>query len=176
VFFCNERQGGKTFQGDMKDFMGPCKVPVGNCYYIEDWSNPPASAAQYEEMMMKSNVLTKSNGAPSFDLILMGTGDDGHCASINPNTDEAKAKSGWVLPIAEVPGKPGGMTISIFTINAAKRVVVSAAEPKRAEMVKRGLTGVFPEFDCPAGLVSTKNGAKVTWVCDVDSIKAYKAK
>lgn len=26
VFFCNERQGGKTFQGDLKDFMTPCKV------------------------------------------------------------------------------------------------------------------------------------------------------
>jgi hypothetical protein len=50
---------------------------------------------------------------------------------------------------------------------------VSAAEPKRAEMVKRALTGVFPEFDCPAGLVNAKEGSTV-WVCDTDSIAAYK--
>lgn len=65
------------------------------------------------------------------------------------------------------------MTVSIFLINAAKRVVVSAAEPKRAEMVQRALTGVFPEFDCPAGLVNTKNGNTV-WITDTDSIKAYR--
>ncbi len=36
---------------------------------------------------------------------------------------QVKAKSGYVLPIP-ASDKPGGMTISIFLINAAKRVVV----------------------------------------------------
>ena len=58
---------------------------------------------------MSSPQVTKDKqGAPSFDLILLGTGDDGHCASINPGTEEAKAKSGYVLPIpaGSKPGKP----------------------------------------------------------------------
>ncbi len=24
VYFCNEREGGKTFEGDKKDFIVPC--------------------------------------------------------------------------------------------------------------------------------------------------------
>ena len=66
------------------------------------------------------------------------------------------------------------MTVSIFLINAAKRVVLGGAEAKRAEMVKRALSGVFPEFDCPAGLVNSTVGT-TTWLCDTDSISAYKA-
>ena len=103
----------------------------------------------------------------------LGTGDDGHCASVNPNSDEVKATSGWVLPIPP-SDKPGGATISIFLMNAAKRVVVSAGEKKRAEMVKQALSGVFKQYDCPAGLVKAAAGT-TTWVTDVDSISAYKA-
>ena len=44
VFFCNEREGGKTYKGDIDDFMGPCGVPLGNCFPIEGLSNPPAAA------------------------------------------------------------------------------------------------------------------------------------
>ena len=77
-----------------------------------------------------------------------------------------------MLPIP-ASDKPGGATISMFLINAAKRVVVSAGEKKRAEMVKRALSGVFPEFDCPAGLVKASGSTAVTWICDTDSIDLY---
>ena len=52
--------------------------------------------------------------------------------------------------------------------------MVSASEGKRAEMVKRALSGVFPAGECPAGLVRAAQGS-TTWLCDADSIAAYKA-
>lgn len=171
VYFCNERLGGKTFEGDKSDFLTPCGVPLANCHPINGLEDPVKAAKAYEAAMMADAKLAKVNSAPSFDIILLGTGDDGHCASINPQSDQVKAKSGYVLPIP-ASDKPGGATISMALINAAARVIVSASEKKRAEMVKRGLTGVFPEHDCPAGLVKAAN---TTWLVDVDSVAAYKA-
>jgi hypothetical protein len=54
---------------------------------------------------------------------------------VNPGSDQVKATSGYVLPIP-ASDKPGGATISIFLMNAAKRVIVSACEKKRATMVR----------------------------------------
>ena len=53
--------------------MDPCGVPAGNCFAIEDWSDPTASAAKYESLIKSSPQVTKDKaGAPSFDLILLG--------------------------------------------------------------------------------------------------------
>jgi 6-phosphogluconolactonase len=150
-------------------------VPLGNCHPIEGLADPPAAAKAYQAGMMASPMLTKANGGPSFDIVLLGTGDDGHCASINPQSEQVKApaSAGYVLPIAK-GDKPGGATVSMALINNAARVVVSASEGKRAAMVQRGLSGVFPQHDCPAGLVKSTVGS-TTWLVDVDSVASYKA-
>ena len=173
VYFTNERDGGKTFSGDRKDFLDPCGVPLANCHPITGLEDPAKGAAAYAAAMMADPKLPKVNGAPSFDIILLGTGDDGHCASINPGSAQVAATSGYVLPLP-AGDKPGGATVSLALINAAARVVVSASEGKRAEMVKRALSGVFPAGECPAGLVRAAQGS-TTWLCDADSIAAYKA-
>lgn len=50
---------------------------------------------------MASPKLSKHAGIPQFDIVLLGTGDDGHCASINPHSVEVKDTSDkLVLPIA----------------------------------------------------------------------------
>ena len=171
VYFTNERDGGKTFEGDKKDFLTPCGIPLANCHPITGLNDPAKGAAAYEAEMQRDAKLGKVGGAPSFDIILLGTGDDGHCASINPGSAQVKATAGFVLPIP-AGDKPGGATVSLALINAAQRVVVSASEAKRAEMVKRALSGVFPAHECPAGLVKAAN---TTWLVDVDSFAAYKA-
>ncbi len=175
MWFTNERDGGKTFEGDKKDFLTPCNVPLANCHPITGLSDPTAAAKAYEAAMQASTVLPKAGGAPCFDIVLLGTGDDGHCASINPGSDQVKApaSAGYVLPLP-AGDKPGGATFSLALINNAARVVVSAGEKKRAEMVKRALSGVFPKDECPAGLVKSAKGT-TTWLVDAESFAAYKA-
>jgi len=102
--------------------------------------------------------------------MLLGTGDDGHCGSLYPQSEEIKqtGQGKVVLPIDE--GEKKSIAVSMDFMCAAKKVIVSAATAKRAEMVKRALTGDFPEWDCPAALV---NAGETVWFTDNDSIAAY---
>jgi 6-phosphogluconolactonase len=45
-------------------------------------------------------------GLPVFDVILLGTGPDGHVASLFPNWPQTAALEGLVLPISGSPKPP----------------------------------------------------------------------
>merc|ERR1712037_1079439 len=68
-----------------------------------------------------------------------------------------------VLPIE---GEQLAIAVSMDFMNAAKRVLLSAAGTERAQMVAKAISGDFEEFECPAGLV---NAADTTWFVDTDS-------
>lgn len=103
--------------------------------------------------------------------MLLGTGDDGHCGSLYPGSDEIKATGQGMVVLPIDQGDKKSIAVSMDFMCAAKTVLVSAAEPKRAEMVKRALTGDFEEWGCPAGLVNA--AGETLWFVDTESIQEY---
>jgi 6-phosphogluconolactonase len=174
IFFCNERIGAnKCYQGALDAFAIKCNIPLDQVYQVPELDSPAASADAYAQMMVDCVAVDSSNAnMPSVDLILLGTGDDGHCGSLYPNSAEIKAtgQGKIVLPIDE--GDKKSIAVSMDFMNAAKTVLVSAAEAKRAPMVAKALTGDFDEWDCPAGLVQSVAG-ETLWFVDVNSIAEY---
>jgi 6-phosphogluconolactonase len=173
IFFCNERIGAnKCYQGALDAFATKCNIPLDQVYQVPVLDSPAASADAYAQMMVNCVAVDSSNDMPSVDLMLLGTGDDGHCGSLYPNSAEIKAtgQGKIVLPIDE--GDKKSIAVSMDFMNAAKTVLVSAAEAKRAPMVAKALTGEFDEWDCPAGLVQSAVG-ETLWFVDVNSIADY---
>jgi 6-phosphogluconolactonase len=58
-------------------------IPQENIFRIIGENNPSIEALRYAELL--SEQLTIRNGMPSFDLVMLGLGDDGHIVSIFPN-------------------------------------------------------------------------------------------
>ena len=58
-------------------------LPEENIHRIKGENDPEAEALSYSQQIQQN--LTSQNGWPTFDLILLGMGDDGHTASIFPN-------------------------------------------------------------------------------------------
>eukprot|EP00927_Polykrikos_kofoidii_P068905 TRINITY_DN6425_c0_g1_i1.p1 TRINITY_DN6425_c0_g1~~TRINITY_DN6425_c0_g1_i1.p1 ORF type:complete len:632 (+),score=137.41 TRINITY_DN6425_c0_g1_i1:48-1898(+) len=175
VFFCNERIGEfKCHKGAMKSFVTPFGIPEDQVHKVTEQA-PEEAAAAYEQLMLgqAANVVAKTAaGVPSVDLVLLGTGEDGHVGSLHPNKKEIKRTGedgAVILPINEA-GKTS-ICVSMNFIRAAKRVVLSAAKAGRAPMVARALRVNSGSYDVPASLV---NAAETIWICDVDSIKDYK--
>lgn len=70
---------------------------------------PGPVAADYERLMLASPGMVKSPaGLPVFDLVLLGTGEDGHVGSLHPKSDEVKATGQVTAPSAQ-PGLSVGI-------------------------------------------------------------------
>jgi len=176
VFFCNERLGeGKCYKGAMKNLVEPLGIPSSQVYRVPDGS-PEEAASKYEALLksMPPHIVSADyNGMPSVDLVLLGTGEDGHVGSLHPNKAEIKsAGSGKaILPINE--GGKTSVAVSLDFLCAAKRVVLTAAKASRAPMVLRALRSGSGCYDCPASMVCAKD---TTWLVDKESIGEYRAK
>jgi len=174
VFFCNERIGEfKCYKNAIKNLVEPLGVPSAQVYKVGE-GTPEAVADAYTAMLrgQPDAVCGKTAaGMPSLDMILLGTGADGHVGSLHPNKNEIK-QTGSGKPILAI--NEGGKTsvcVSMDFIRAAKKVVLSAAKGERSDMVARALRSNNGAYDVPASMV---NAAETLWLCDPDSIKGYK--
>mmetsp|Transcript_5710 Transcript_5710/g.17223 ORF Transcript_5710/g.17223 Transcript_5710/m.17223 type:complete len:291 (-) Transcript_5710:522-1394(-) len=169
VFFCNERIGeNKCYKGALDSFATAKGVPAENVHGVG--SGDARSVAQEYESLLKTHHSIDNDGAlPSFDMMLLGTGEDGHCGSIYPNSPEVR-ETGLGRIVFPIEGKEA-IALSIDVMSASKVVLVSAAGAGRAPMVAKALSGEFGDFDCPAGLVDAKE--ETLWYVDEDSVSQF---
>lgn len=169
VFFGNDRTegdtAGKCYKG-AKQFVEACGIPAANVHPIGA-GDPLASAERYEalirEMPLEVVGRCERNSYPALDLFLLGTGADGHTASLYPGSAQVVNSGGRLIVPAE--GK-GGVTASLDYVRAARHVVLSAPKPSQAHMVMLALGSVdaASNTDCPAGMVSAAQGTEVEWL------------
>ena len=129
----------------------------------EDENEP---ALGYEETMrnffMPDNALSEKE-FPTFDLIILGLGEDGHTASLF--ADNAKAlqeNKRWAIAVNEPLAKPPGkrLTLTLPVINHARNVLFFTAGNEKGKLAER----IFLEKEksVPASLVDPLNG-KTFW-------------
>jgi len=62
---------------------------------------------------------------PSFDLVLLGMGSDGHTASLFPGTDQLEEHKKWVASVRKGTGTPPvpRITLTLPVFNGAKNIL-----------------------------------------------------
>ena len=129
IFFANERIGeNKCYEGALKAFATDCKIPLNQIHGVGAGSAADV-AAKYEQLMKSDKSIDNSGKIPSVDMILLGTGDDGHCGSLYPNSAEIK-ETGKGRAVLGINDKQS-IAVSMDLMNAAKRAIVSAAAAVR---------------------------------------------
>ena len=116
---------------------------------------PDAGATAYEDELRGAF----GEGVPRLDLVLLGLGPDGHCASLFPGDtalEERKRLAVGVERAGLAPWVPR-VTVTLPVLNAARQVLFLVTGADKAEATARAFGG---ESDprTPASLVSPAHG------------------
>ena len=137
-------------------------VPVGSVHRMIGELLPDEAAMQYEEELRE--FFDTLGAPPEFDLIHLGIGDDGHTASLFPDTPALEVTDRWVAQNPVPKLETVRITLTLPVINAAKAVSFLVAGEGKAEALKEILEGDANPRDYPAKFVRPRE--EPTWMAD----------
>jgi 6-phosphogluconolactonase len=117
---------------------------------------PDRGADDYEAQLREA----LGEGSPSLDLVLLGLGSDGHCASLFPGKPEVGETQRLVVGVPEAGLEPfvPRVSFTLRLIDAAREVVFLVTGAGKAEAVARAFGGA-PDPATPASLVAPTSGS-----------------
>jgi 6-phosphogluconolactonase len=137
-------------------------VPVGSVHRMRGELQPAEAAAAYEEELRE--FFGASDEPPSLDLILLGIGEDGHTASLFPETSALEIHDRWVVANPVLKLETTRLTLTVPVINSARAVNFLVAGEGKAEALKQILEGDADALQYPAKLVRPAGGP--VWIVD----------
>ena len=138
-------------------------VPAVNIFRILGENAPVQESKRYSDLVMKK-VSLKDN-IPSFDLLMLGLGDDGHTASIFPDSMHLLI-SDRLFEVSENPySGQKRITATGKIINHAKNVVFLVTGKSKAEVAARVIEKQEGWENLPASMVYPENG-ELLWLLD----------
>lgn len=121
-------------------------------------------AAAYAATIAASFGATAGGAPPSFDVVWLGIGDDGHTASLFPGDAAVTATDRWVLDVPAAESREARLSFSRGLISAARRVVVLAqGAAKRGPITRARAPG--DERETPARVIGDASG-QLIWLVD----------
>jgi 6-phosphogluconolactonase len=104
---------------------------------------------------------------PRFDVILLGVGPDGHCASLFPDQPGVHQLEPAVIAVYDSPKPPPTRTSFTFSsLTAAEEVWVIASGTGKADAVARALGGA-PRIQVPSA--GAQGRERTLWLIDKDA-------
>jgi 6-phosphogluconolactonase len=143
-------------------------LPAANVHRMEGELDPEEAASRYESEIR--NVF-RLEGAqtPTFDLVLLGLGPDGHTASLFPHT-EGIDEMARIVMANHVPQKDTWrLTLTWPVITQGREVAFLVEGKEKADIVKTVFAGPYKPEDYPAQLIRPASG-KLTLLADAAAV------
>jgi 6-phosphogluconolactonase len=135
-------------------------LPEDNIHRIRGEERPDEAARIYEQEIRNHFSPDK----PAFDLVILGVGEDGHTASIFPDSAAIHEITQIVISVHSNKRDIPRVTITFPLINLAAHVLVLASGRSKSAILREVLAGESPT-QYPAGLLRPVNGS-LTWFID----------
>lgn len=137
-------------------------VPVvkDNIHIIRTNAEPEASSEEYEKNLHQY-FPDKTN---TFDLVLLGVGDDAHTLSLFPGYEVVLEKERWVRSFFLKEQKMYRITLTAPVINAAKCVLFLASGRNKAVALHHVLAGAYNPNLYPSQVIKPANGELYWWI------------
>ena len=151
-------------------FLSKVPVPEENLHRIRGEKEPAEGAEGYEKEI---GAFFGREGSPVFDLMILGVGEDGHTASLFPDSEALLETDKFVIPV--YLRRPGfdRVTLSLPVLNHGDHVLFLVSGRSKAAIVREILGKRGKRKNYPAGLVRPVNG-RVIWLIDEEAASKLK--
>ncbi len=167
VFFGDERavppdHAESNYRMASEALLSRVPIPSENVHRIEGLGDAAANASDYESVMRGFFGDTEW---PRFDLVFLGMGDDGHTASLFPETTALEESRVWVASNWVEKLGVWRITLTAPAINAARRVLFLITGASKAERLREVLNGARDPKRLPSQIIRPRDGA-LEWYVD----------
>ena len=130
-----------------------------------DETNLEYAAAAYQQTIADVCGVDQHGPPPAFDLVLLGMGDDGHTASLFPQTAAPAETEHWVVANHVPQLSTDRMTMTAPLINRARQIVLLVCSAGKASRLNEVLTGPLDTERLPVQMIWPVVGS-IHWLID----------
>jgi len=149
----------------MRAMFSKVDVPQENIHRMRGEALPDKAAAEYEKEIAG---FFRERGAnePSFDMVFLGLGEDGHTLSLFPGSGALAERDRLVVESRAGEGGPGRLTMTLPLVNNAGACAFLVSGAAKARILKAVMEGGRSSY--PASMVSPRSG-NLIWFVDKDA-------
>ena len=163
VHFTDDRNNAKM-AFDL--LLNHVNVPASQIHIMRTDIEPNFAVTEYRKMLHTyfDNTLN------SFDLVLLGMGDDGHTLSLFPDSAIIDDNSHWVNSVFNEQQEMYRITLMPVLVNKARNIVFMVDGEKKAGVLEKVLEGEQKPSEFPAQLIKPETG-ELHWFLDEPAAK-----
>jgi 6-phosphogluconolactonase len=157
---------GNSYGQTKKVLFDKINIPDENIHRILSELEPDSAAREYAHTLtvFADPPLTW----PRFDLALLGMGDDGHTASLFPNSP-VDVDSPTLAVKANYQGRPANrVTLTPKVLNSSRNIMFLVTGKSKAEILSRVLSDNYMPEELPAQRIAPKDG-NLIWLVDEEA-------
>ncbi len=122
------------------------------------------SAEQYQKVLQEYFPTTDPQ-LPTFDLVLLGMGDDGHVLSLFPGTSVVHEEKAWATYLWLESQKMYRITLTKTVVNKSRQIAFLTTGATKAQALKEVLHGHYNPDLYPSQEIKPENG-ELHWFLD----------
>ena len=166
VPFEDERNNARMAFDSLLDHVAVKKEQI---HLMRTDIEPEAAAKEYEAILHKYF----DGEEKTFDLVLLGMGDDGHTLSLFPGTEIVNEKNAWTKAFYLTPQSMYRISLTAPVVNRSAAVAFLVTGKNKADTLKQVLNGSFQPNKFPSQLIKPSAG-ELHWFMDEDAAAALK--
>jgi 6-phosphogluconolactonase len=172
IFFGDERcvppdDAESNYRMANEALLARVSLPDENVHRMRGEGDAVANARLYEDEL---RGYFDGDTWPQFDLVMLGMGDDGHTASLFPDTRALDVRTAWVTANWVEKFDTFRVTLTASAINHARNVLFIVTGAGKAERLEEVLHGAREPHRLPAQLIQPPAGA-LRWFLDEAAAK-----
>jgi len=166
IFWGDERD--VPFDSDLNNanqagihLLNKVAIPTNQIHRIDTSLGADNAAIAYEKLLHQF-FDGKDN---SFDILMLGMGDDGHTLSLFPNTIALKETEKWVIAYYLEPQQMNRITLTTTVANKSQNICFLVSGNSKSEALREVIEGEYNPNKYPSQKIKLING-NLLWFVD----------